>query len=319
MNSIQDLFQFIMRNERTIVYGNLGRKYHMIYDYIIKELPTFEVIVESKYYNLLSKDHIHVSSQSVEKCDMYIFIEPEPESLIIHPELASKVVVFTSHLLSKFLNNSFWAFATYFHFNKSKEEEINATKKLLELQQTSRYLNKLDKVFKHRIDFDNVITVTSNTGMTPSSQDYILVPGGSAIPILNRMTVIIADLTQVTTSGGMYVYLLDIIDFIKENINMVEYWFVCFPNHNYEKFDYIINKNLDKLFCMNFKYSNVSLPNLILLYPFNKVGTINRCKPCVQKKFCHLNYISPKRDLEAFSASTLLNLEPLVKNLYIVT
>lgn len=318
MKSIENLFQFIMRNERTIVYGNLGRKYHMIYEYIIKELPTFEVIVESKYYKLFSRDHIHVSSQSAEKCDLYIFIEPEPESLIIHPKLASKVVIFTSHLLSKFLNNSFWAFATYFHFNKSKEEEIRATKRLLELQQTSRYLNKLDKIFKHRLDFDEILTVSSNTGPTASANDIILIPG-NALPTLNRMTVVIADLTQVTTSGGMFVYLLDIIDFIKENIDKVEYWFVCFPNNNNEKFDYIITKNLDKLFCMNFKYSNVSLPNLILLYPFNKVGTINRCKPCVQNKFCNLNYIAPEHDSDAFSASTLFNLEPLVKNLYIVT
>lgn len=318
MNSIQNLFQFIMKNERTIVYGNLGRKYHMIYEYIIKELPTFEVIVESKYYKLFSRDHIHVRSQSVEKCDLYIFIEPEPEMLIIHPELASKVVIFTSHLLSKFLNNSFWAFATYFHFNTSKEAEINATKRLLELQQTSRYLNKLDKIFKYKLDFDEVITVGVNTGLTPSANDVVLIPG-NALPILNQMTVIIADLTQVTTSGGMYVYLMDILDFIKENIAKVEYWFVCFPNHNNEKFNYLIDKNLDKLFCMNFKYSNVSLPNLILMYPFNKVGTINRCKPCVKKKFCHLTYIVPENETAALGAATLFNLEPLVKNIYIVT
>lgn len=318
MNSMKNLFDFIMKNERTIVYGNLGRKYHLIYEYILKELPTFEVIVESKYYKLFSRNHIHVSFTSVEKCDLYIFIEPEPESLIIHPELASKVVIFTSHLLSKFLNNSFWAFATYFHFNKSKETEINVIKRLLELQQTSRYLNKLDKIFKYRLDFDEVVTVSVSTGVTASANDIILIPG-NALPILNQKSVIIADLTQVTTSGGMFVYLLDIIDFLKENIDKIEYWFVCFPNHSNEKFEHIINKNLDKLFCMNFKYSNVSLPNLILMYPFNKVGTINRCKPCVKKKFCRLNYIAPENDIDAFSASTLLNLEPLVKNLYIVT
>lgn len=318
MNSIKNLFDFIMKNERTIVYGNLGRKYHLIYEYILKELPTFEVIVESKYYQLFSRSHIHVTSQSTEKCDLYIFIEPEPESLIIHPELASKVVIFTSHLLSKFLNNSFWAFATYFHFNKSKETEINATKRLLDLQQTSRYLNKLDKIFKYRLDFDEVVTVSVSTGITASANDIILIPG-NALPVLSQKSVIIADLTQVTTGGGMFVYLLDIIDFIKENIDQTEYWFVCFPNHSNEKFDYIINRNLDKLFCMNFKYSNVSLPDSILMYPFNKVGTINRYKPCVKKKFCHLNYIAPENDIEAFSASTLLNLEPLVKNLYIAT
>lgn len=317
MNSIKNVFNFINKNERTIVYGNLGRKYHMIYDYIIKELPTFEVIVESKYYKLFSKDHIHVSSHSIEKCDLYIFIEPEPETLIIHPELASKVVIFTSHLLLKFLNNSFWAFATYFHFNKSKETEINATKRLLELQQPSRYLNKLEKIFKYKLDFDEVKTVSVNTGDTASMNDIVLIPG-NALPVLNRKTVVIADITQVTTSGGMYVYLLDIIDFMKENIEMIEYWFICFPNHNIEKFDHIVNKNLDKLFCMNFKYSNVSLPNLILIYPFNKVGTINRCKPCVKKKFCQLTYIAPENDTEAFNASTLFNLELLVNNLYII-
>ena len=314
---MKQLFQFIMKNERTFVYGNLGRKYHLLYDYILKELPTFEVIMESKYYNLSSKEHIHVNVQTSTKCDLYIYIEPMPDELIIHPEYASKVVVFTSHLLSQFAEDSYWAPATYFHLNNPIEMEVNKTKVLKSLQQSSRYLDHLDKIFKYRLDFHNVKTVSVNTGASATFNDIILIPGNS-YPIFSTKTVVIADLTQVTSPGAMFVYLLDIIDFLKDNVDMLEYWYICFPNHNISQYNLIVNTNLDWLFCMNFKYSNLSMSNIVSLYPFLKIGTINRSKPCTKRKFCHLNYVAPANDFDAYSVATLLNLEPLNFNLYLV-
>lgn len=317
MDSLKNVFDFILKNEKTVVYGNLGRKYYLIYDYILKELPTFEVIMESKYYKLFSKDHIHVNVQTSSKCDLYIYIEPDPDILIIHPELASKVVIFTSHLLPRFLNQSYWAPAAYFHLNKSIQMEINKIKDLNALQQTSRYFDKLDKVFKYRLDFNNVKTVSVNTGISAAINDIILIPG-NPFPIFTEKTVVIADLTQATSGCSIYLYLLDIIDFLKENIDMIEYWFICFPNHHNVAFQNIVNNNLDELFCKNFKYSNISMSDLISINPFFKIGTINRSKACDKKLFCHLSYVAPTNDFEAYSISTLLNLEPLTYNIYLV-
>lgn len=318
MDSIDEVFKFIMKNERTIVYGNLGRKYYIIYDYIIRNYPTFEIIIDSKYYNLFSKEHIHVNSQVSTKCDLFIYIEPEPVSLIIQPELASRVVVFTSHLCSKFLNYSYWAFASYIHLNNSIDDEIQKTKKLISLQQPSRYFNKIDKLFKYRLDFDEIRLVSVNTSANASTNDIVLIPG-NIYPSLEKKTVIIADLTHSISAGAIYIYLLDIIDFLKENINMIEYWFICFPvTHNVEYIN-VINTTINKLFCRDFKYSNISLPQTILIYPFYKTGTVNRCEPCETKRFCNLNYVAPMNYCEAYSVAIVHNLEPLTNSIYFVT
>lgn len=318
MQSISTLFKFILKNERTIVYGNLGRKYHLIYDFLLKELPSFEVIIESNYYKLFSKNHIHVNVKTSTKCDLYIYLEPEPDYLIIHPEYASKVVIFTSHLLSRFLNNAYWAPATYFHLNESTENNINKTKQLISLQQTSRYFDKLDNVFKYRLDFDNVKSVSVNTGSSASMNDIVLIPG-KPIPLFTEKTVVIADLTQSKSAGAMHLYTLDIVDFLKDNIEMIEFWFICFPNHHNAQFNDIVNSNIDTLFCIDFKYNNISLPDIILMYPFFKTGTINRFASCETKSFCNLKYIAPTNEIDAYSAATLLNLEPLTQNIYLVS
>lgn len=318
MTSIGKLFDFILKNERTIVYGNLGRKYYLIYDYIIKELPTFEVIIDSKYYKLFSKDHIHVNSQNSTKCDLFIYIEPEPYILMIHPELASKVVIFTSHLSFSFAKPGYWAPVTYFHLNERINTNIDKTRELIRLQQTSRYFNKLDNVFKYRLDFDNVKTVSVNTGVSASMNDIILIPGNPT-PSFTQKTLVIADLTQSTSPVAMYLYLLDIIDFLKDNVDMLEYWFICFPNQFNEQFNDIINTSLDTLFCINFKFSNVDISDIILMYPFFKVGTLNRHKPCDKKSFGNINYVAPMTDFDAYSTATILNLEPLTYNMYLVS
>lgn len=318
MKSMRKLFDFILKNEKSIVYGNLGRKYYLIYDYILRELPTFEVIVESHYYKLPSKDHIHVNIPNSNKCDLYIYLEPEANTLLIHPERASKVVVFASHLSSRVLKEQNWPMATYFHLNDTVDVEINKTKKLLDLQQTSRYFDKLDKVFKYRLEFENVKTVSVNTGTTASINDIILVPG-VATPVFYEKTAVIADLTQAPSATAMFLYLLDIIDFLKENIEMIEFWFICFPNHHNVSFNNISSTISNRLFCVNFKYSNLEISDVILIYPFFKTGTLNRLKPCRINSFCHLKYVAPLNDFEAYSSATKLNLEPLTNGIYLVS
>lgn len=316
MESIDDLFKFILKNERTLVYGNLGRNYQLIYEYIIKNLPTFEIIINSKYYNLLSKEHIHVNTETNSKCDIYIFIEPEPNSIITQPDMALRVVVFASHLSINTLRGITWARVSYFHLHNPINTEIENTKKLISLKQNTIYMNKLDKIFKYKLNFDEVRTVSVNIGFNASINDIILIPG-NVYPKLYKKTVIIADLTQATSAGAIYTYLLDIIDFLKDNIDMIEFWQVCFPQEYQSSFEYMIKNNIDKLFCIKFKYTNVSFYNIILIYPFYNVGTINRTKSCEFKKFCHFNYIAPAADDKAYSTATYYNLILLTHDIYL--
>lgn len=311
MNTLDELFNFILENDKTIVYGNLGRYTHILFDYIMKSFPTFEIQVFSNYYYVPSTPTIKVNTDSVGKCDLLIYIEPAPNMVVISYKEAARVVVFSSHLL--LTDASSPSTFVSFYYSPNVRKNISNNKRLLNMQGCSVQAARGD-VLKTQYDFFEIKTIGVNYPVC----DININPGKPVLALYSK-TFVIVDMTNTTSSLHLLLYLWDVLDYLQDNIDMVERWLICFPEKKMKHFNKFVQECRNKLACKRFKLGNVTdKAELMALTPFYQTSTIDIDTNIQVKKFCNLDYITPKNDIEAFTCSLKYNMTPLARHIYII-
>lgn len=308
MKNLDDLFDFILEHDKTIVYGNLGRQYTVLFDYLMHQFPTFDIVVFSPYYEFPATQNIHTKEEAIRKCDMLLYIEPAPRTPIRCPDNVGRTVVFASHMLVNCYEES-PVFVSYFHSpHHDLAEEIRRTRELNARRDSSIRTERAD-VMKSQIDFGNVKTLG-----TPSS-DIAL-----GRDILSEKTYVVVDGTQARSPIALYLQLWDCFDYLKANLSSVERWLICFPERAMKSHEQLVQTCVDSLFCnKKLKNGNVlEVHELLSIFPFYASAVIDKESAVQEHTFCRKRYIAPAFLDEAMKSCIVYNLTPINENLYFV-
>lgn len=307
MKTLDDLFNFVFTHDKTIVYGNLGRKPLVLYDYITKNYPTFDIQVFSKHYHFPPTQHIKTNPKEIEKCDLLIYLEPPPRISISTLDRVARIVVFTSHL---YLDGDSCAYVSYYQTSNIHQEML-FHKRVLNLQECSVEASKGD-LLKTQYDYFNIKTVGINNPLCDINI-------GKNTLALDSKSFLIVDLTNTTSSLHLFVSLWDVMDYLKENLDMIEKWIICFPEKKMRQYQTFIQECRNKLICKQFKYGNItSKAWLFALTPFYQSISVDVDSLCSVKKFCNLKYVTPKNENEAYTCALKHHLIPLTGHVFLI-
>lgn len=310
MNNLDDVFKFILQHDKTIVYGNLGRRPLLLFDYLSKHFPTFDIQVFSNFYHFPSTHHIKTNSDSIGKCDLLVYLEPSPQIPILSQDNVARVVAFTSHLNLK--NTESGEFVSYYQTSDIHKEILN-NKRVLNLQECSVEA-KNGNVLKTQHDYFNIKTI----GVNHSICDINVNPSKPTLA-LDSKTFLIVDLTNTSSSIHLFVSLWDVLDYLRDNIDMIEKWIICFPEKRMRRYHNFVQECRNKLICKKFIYGNVtSKAQLFPLTPFYQTIAVDIDSNCKIKRFCNLKYITPKDDEEAYTCAIKYNLTHVAGQIYLI-
>jgi hypothetical protein len=234
--TLEETFDICLNNRYTIVYGNLGRKNHLISKYLAKH-PNLETLVFSKYYSFPESDNVHVNGP-LKKCDLLIYIEPKHPVKIV--DYAFRIMVFTSNFA--FPEESKEFLKIIYYDSRDMNHEIQTSKRLMDLQMASVYHRNVE-VVKNQIDFVQVKTLSNRT-----NSDYVYAPD-KPVPEFSERTYVVIDLTKCLEIMEMLLYLLDAYDVLKANVDRVERWVVCFPEKTEKRFRVFEQGFIDSAMC----------------------------------------------------------------------
>lgn len=295
MQTIQDLFNFILHHDRCVVFGNLGRYPHFIFE-MLTSVPLLRVIIVSNRCTISSTENrirVQRPSDPIDRCDLLVYLEPASLALVDKHPLASRAVVFTSHFTFKLRDgDSRWIHISYFHGPDAAQ-----TKELLSLQDFPIQTNNVGLV---EVDHANVLTLSGRTASAPKeSGSYVIV-----------------DLTHFNKDTlTMYLAFWDAFDYMLENKSFIDRWVVCFSENGREAFTRFTQKVIDALFCKTFEHGNVKDNHGILaLLPFYKSGMLDQTFDLQISSFGGIQFVAPKTIEDACKAAAMHDVLPLAKN-----
>lgn len=300
--TLQDLFAFVLRHEFTFVFGNLGRKPHLIYQFLAEELPGVNVAIVSPFYSFpTSGDHrirtIEPSSASTVKCDLLIYAEPMPYTRLgDKPEGVGRSVVLCSHLMLQ--DNVRPTMVAYFEC-LSVADTIQKTRRLQTLQDGSVQTNNVNHI---------------------KSPLRVQVIDPSTASLEHPDTFAVIDLTHHTSPIRLYLSFWDAFDVLLRHVECVGRWVIAFPErHGAKVFEQLAQDVIDKLYCLKFEHGNVSSRSnhLLSLMPFYKSGVVDpQSFDVATDTFCGLEYTAPDSAEDVFKAGAKFNLEHWVGSVY---
>lgn len=296
MLNLEDLFNFILLQDRSLVFGNLGRYPQRLFETLVS-IPSIRVLFVTTGCTFSSKDNrirVQRYNDPIEQCDLLIYLEPPSMRLIEKPSLASRAVVFTSHFTFKIPNGERWIHICYFHGMNA-----TGTKHLLSRQDfpiQTRNIGLLER------DHVNVLTLSKRMDAAPPTPN----------------TYVIVDLTQFNKDTlPMYLAFCDAFDYLLEHQLLIDRWVTCFSDHGRQAFKRFTQKILDTLFCRTFEHGNVKDPRDILpLLPFFSSGTIDKTFDVKVSDFGGIKIVAPSTIEEACKAAAMHDVLPLVKNVF---
>lgn len=298
MQSIQDLLNFILQRDRSIVYGDLGRYPRHLLE-AFEAFPMLKVIVVSRKDDLHSTDNrirVVQSAEFVEKCDLLVYLEPASMQTIEKHPLALRVAVFASHYTFKIPCGDRWSDVCFF-----LKVDPEGTRRLLEKQDFSIQTRNIGLV---QVDHANVLTISGKDSASPNGRDaYVIV-----------------DLTKFNKDTlSLYLAFWDAFDFMLENAQSIDRWVVCFSENGRQAYARFTQKVLDSLLCKKFEHGNVKdIQTLVTLLPFYKSGTIDRKFDVRVSYFGGIKFAAPKTIEDACKVAAMHNVHPLVKNIFLI-
>lgn len=294
METILDLLNFILQQDRCIIFGDLGRYPNILYENL-QNIPLIKICFVSNNRDLYSSDNrIRVlrPGDPIEKCDLLIYLEPGSLQFIEKHPLVSRVAIFTSHFTFQTPNREWWTNICFF----MKKAD---TAELLEKQDFSIQTKNIGLV---KIDHVNVLTISGKTSTSPQTND----------------TYVIVDLTKFNKDSlSMYLAFWDAFDYMMEYKDLIYRWVVCFPEHGRLAFTRFTQKVLDSLFCKKIEHGNVKdIQSLVTLLPFYKSGSIERKFDVKMQTFGGINYVSPESIEDVCKAAIMYDVYPIIKNVF---
>lgn len=295
MQSVQDVLEFVLRQERTVVFGNLGRYPRLLYEALVS-IPLIRcVVVFSARRPLVSADdriRVQRPADPVDRCDLLVYVEPSSSQPVERHRQASRVAVFTSHYTFRLPSGrERWIDACYFH-----DPDPEGTARLLARQDFPVQTNNVALV---EMDRTNVVTVTGRNDLPPPLSAYVVV-----------------DLTAHNRDSlSMYLAFWDAFDYLLEHRSRVDRWVVCFSDRNRQSHLRFCQKVVDALFCRSFEHGNVTDHKKILsLLPYFRSGALDKTFRLNTSSFGGLEFAAPKTVEDACKVAAMRNVLPLVKN-----
>lgn len=294
MQTIQDLFQFVLGQDRTLVFGNLGRYPNRIFE-ALASIPLLRVIIVSKRCAFASTDNrilVLRPTDPVERCDLLVFLEPATLQAVGKHPLATRVVVFASHYTFLESKGERWINVCYFH-----EADPIETAALIALQ-----------------DFP---IQTENVGLVEVGHSNVLkISGRSTAAPRQKSTFAIVDLTrQNQDTLSMYLAFWDAFDYLLEYRDFIDRWVVCFSDKGHQSFARFTQKVIDALFCRKFEHGNVTdLREIVSLLPFYTSGTVDKTFHLGKSSFGGMQFVAPKTIEDACKAAAMHDVLHLAKN-----
>lgn len=309
MKETQDLIAFLLRQERTVVFGNLGRRVHVLCKALLQTVPHLEIAVVSPFYPFPALNHrirVYTSDEDIKgKCELLLYLEPRSHQIIWKHPMAARVAVLASHLNFKtdqVAIGSQWVHACFFHFDDGAVERTQRLLKCQDMPLQARHVQQVDY----------------GSGVN----QFILKGYASDIPSTPDLHIVV-DLTNYTRDAlEMYLKLWDAFDALLERVDFVQRWVVCFPEPNgLRSYQTLTQKCLDRLFCLRIEHGNrTALTDILRVVPYYKSGILDHLAPdnqdVVTSTFGGTRIVIPKTHREACRAAARYDLNPLLKNVF---
>lgn len=294
MQTLQDLFNFILNQDRCIVFGNLGRYPNLIFESLVS-IPLLRVVIVSRSCAFSSTENrirVQRPTDPIERCDLLVYVEPASLQLVQKHPLASRVVVFTSHFTFKKSNGERWIYVSYF-----QGMDAAGTSALIALQDFPIQTQNVGLV---EIDHTNVLRISGRITAAPKQAN----------------TFVIVDLTGFDKDVlTMYLAFWDAFDYLLEFRDHIDRWVVCFADNGLGAFRTFTQKVIDALFCRNFEHGNVKdHREMLSLLPFYKSGIIDQKFDLKTSSFGGMNFVVFKTTEDACKAAAMHDVVPVSKN-----
>ena len=292
MQSLKDLIQFLLQQNRSIVFGNLGR-YPQVLLEVLLTIPSLRVIIISNRSCSSTENRIRIQSPTdpIDRCDLLMYFEPVSLQLVEKHPLASRVAVLTSHYTFMVPAHERWINICYFH-----GIDRSGTRELLEIQDLPIQTRNVGLV---EIDHNNVLILSEKSTAPQQANTYVIV-----------------DLTHFNKDTlSLYLAFWDAFDFMLEYRTWIDRWVVCFSDNGRQAFVRFTQKVIDSLFCRTFEHGNVKdHRDIIVLLPFYRSGTIDKNFQVKLSLFGDIQIAIPKTIEEVCKVAAMHNTIPFVKN-----
>lgn len=297
MLDVRNLFQFLLQHDRCVVFGNLSRYPHLIFE-ALAAVPVLRVVIVSNRCGISSTENrisVQRPTDPIHRCDLLVFVEPHTLQFVEKHPMASRVAVFASHYTFKIpTDGERWTNVSYF-----ASPDPEGTKELISLQDFPIQTRNVGLV---EVDHVNVLTISSGrvaAAATPSQSTYVIV-----------------DLTDYQKETlDMYLAFLDAFDFLLEHKNFIHRWVVCFPEEGRSAFNRFTQKVIDALLCKTFEYGNVrDHRDIVSLLPFYKSGTVDKTFDLKTSSFGGIQFAAPGTTEDACKVAVMHDTLPLAKN-----
>lgn len=300
MHTVRDAVDFVLRQERSVVFGNLGRYPHLLFE-ALREVPLIRVVVVDAREDppVSSEERVRVQrpADPVERCDLLAYLEPASSQPVRKPPTAGRVAVFASHFAFALPSGERWTDVCYFHAPDPLGTAELLKRQAFPVQTSNVGLLELDRV--------NVVVVSGkHAAAPPASGAYVVV-----------------DLTRYDRDAlSAFLAFWDAFDYLLEHRARVDEWVTCFSETNRRGFLRFCQRVVDAIFCRKFEHGNATDAAAVLsLLPFFRSGVVEKAFRPRTSSFGGLTFSAPKTVEEACQVAAAHDVRPLVKNVLILS